>query len=278
MSKDPATQKLLDIMVALRNPETGCAWDVKQTFETVAPYTLEEAYEVADAIMRNNPFDLKEELGDLLLQVVFHARIAEEQGLFSFSDVVEAISDKMIRRHPHVFGNPPIPAKDLHKQWDTIKEEEKLMRLQMLKDAGRDDLLPSEKGFLNDVPYTLPALSRADKLTKRAAQVKFDWPDTHQVLAKIREELEEVEEALAQHDASKTEEEIGDLLFAVANLARHAKISPETALQKTNEKFKRRFAYIEKFLGTQNKSLQDSSLEEMEVLWNEAKKHENTNH
>ncbi|NIX77481.1 nucleoside triphosphate pyrophosphohydrolase [Microvirga terricola] len=266
--------RLLEIMAALRTPVTGCPWDLEQNFATIAPYTLEEAYEVVDAIERGDLADLKEELGDLLLQVVFHARMAEEQGVFAFPDVVEAITRKLIRRHPHVFGN----ARDLSPEevkglWDFIKREEKAERRVERERMGA--LLEAhDTGFLGGIPPVLPALTRAQKLTAKAAKVGFDWPDAAQVIDKIHEELEEVKEAASTGNKDKIEDEIGDLLFAVTNLARHFEIDPETALRRTNAKFERRFRAIETALEKRNRTLDEASLDEMEELWVEAKRAE----
>lgn len=263
--------RLLEIMAALRTPEIGCPWDLEQDFASIAPYTLEEAYEVVDAIERGDLADLRDELGDLLLQVVFHARMAEEKGIFAFPDVVEAITRKLIRRHPHVFGE----ARDLAPEqvkvlWDEIKREEKAERRQARAKMG----LPPETheaGFLGGIPTALPALTRAQKLTIKAAKVGFDWPDTDQVIDKIHEELEEVKEASSTGKRERIEDEIGDLLFSVANLARHFGIDPETALRRTNAKFERRFGAVEEALKSQGRSLHDASLEEMEEHWVQAK-------
>lgn len=263
--------RLLEIMAALRTPETGCPWDLEQDFASIAPYTIEEAYEVVDAIERGDLADLKDELGDLLLQVVFHSRMAEERGLFAFPDVVEAITRKLIRRHPHVFGETRNLAPEQVKSlWDEIKREEKAERRQAREKMG----LPPEAhevGFLGGIPTALPALTRAQKLTAKAAKVGFDWPEPVQVLDKIHEELEEVKEASSSGDRERIEDEIGDLLFSVTNLARHYNIDPETALRRTNGKFERRFKAIEDALQTQGRSLNDASLEEMEELWVRAK-------
>jgi ATP diphosphatase len=265
-------RRLIEIMAALRTPGTGCPWDLEQTFATIAPYTLEEAYEVADAIERGDLEDLREELGDLLLQVVFHARMAEETGAFDFGDVMETITAKLIRRHPHVFGN----ARDLSPEavkglWETIKAAEKAGRAKARGDAAA---LPP--GLLEGVPRLLPALTRAEKLTKKAATVGFDWPEAAQVVAKIREELAEVEEAAAGGAPERIEDEIGDLLFAAANLARHFRVDPETALRGANAKFERRFKAIERGLADQGRSAQEATLEEMERLWIAAKTAERT--
>ncbi|MDH3195282.1 MAG: nucleoside triphosphate pyrophosphohydrolase [Hyphomicrobiales bacterium] len=263
--------RLLDIMAALRTPVTGCPWDLEQSFATIAPYTIEEAYEVADAIERGDLDDLKDELGDLLLQVVFHARMAEEANAFDFNDVAAAISDKMVRRHPHVFGDSRADAPEAVKaQWEAIKAEESRDRAENRMSKG---LSAGDEPLLDSVPIALPALLGAFKLQRKAARVGFDWPETDAVLAKIREELGEVEAELAglpaNHD--RLEDEIGDLLFSVANLARHLKIEPEAALRRTNAKFRRRFGYIEERLRASGQSLDAASLDEMEALWQAAK-------
>jgi ATP diphosphatase len=248
--------RLLEIMAALRTPGSGCPWDLEQDFASIAPYTIEEAYEVADAIERGDLADLRDELGDLLLQVVFHARIAEEQGAFAFPDVVEAITRKLIRRHPHVFGSiKDLSPEEVKSLWDAIKAEEKA----------------HETGFLGGIPTALPALTRAQKLTAKAAKVGFDWPEAVQVIDKIHEELEEVKEASSSRERDRIEDEIGDLLFSVTNLARHFDIDPERALRRTNAKFERRFKAIEEALQKQDRSLNEASLDEMEELWVAAK-------
>jgi nucleoside triphosphate diphosphatase len=254
--------RLLEIMAALRTPKTGCPWDVEQTFSTIAPYTLEEAYEVADAIARGDLTDLKEELGDLLLQVVFHARMAEEQGAFDFGDVVQAITEKLIRRHPHVFGDErsdtPHAVEGL---WERIKAKEKAVR-------GRSD---QHEGALAGVPVAFPALTRALKLQQKAGKVGFDWNDPRAVLCKIREEVDEVEMALDGGETAEAAAEVGDLLFAAVNLARHLRADPEALLRQTNQKFERRFAAIEHALAAKGKAPQDATLAEMDALWDEAK-------
>jgi len=263
--------RLLEIMSALRTPVTGCPWDLEQSFATIAPYTIEEAYEVADAIERGDLDDLKDELGDLLLQVVFHAQMATEADAFDFDDVAAAISDKMVRRHPHVFGDGQADAPDAVKaQWETIKAEESRERAE--RRAGKG-LAADDERFLDAVPVALPALLAALKLQKKAARVGFDWPETVAVIDKIREELGEVEAELAGLPASRDrlEDEIGDLLFAVANLARHLKIEPEAALRRTNAKFRRRFGHIEDRLRASGQSLDAASLNEMEAHWQAAK-------
>lgn len=261
--------RLIEIMARLRTPVTGCPWDLEQTFSTVAPYTIEEAYEVAEAIARGDLDDLREELGDLLLQVVYHARIAEEQQGFAFGDVVEAITAKMIRRHPHVFpdkdGNITPQTKGF---WDRIKAEEKAER------AARRPAEPAASSLLAGVKAGQPALVRAMELQRRAATVGFDWNDPRAVLQKIREEADEIEAALDGGDATELSEETGDLLFALVNLARHAKVDPEMALRTTNAKFERRFGYIEQALAGQGRTTADASLDEMDELWNEAKARE----
>jgi ATP diphosphatase len=260
-------KQLLEIMAALRDPETGCAWDIEQTFETIVPYTIEEAYEVADAVERADLSDLRDELGDLLLQVVFHAQMAREEGAFDFAGVVEAITSKLIRRHPHVFGNQKDrdPA-SIKRAWDEIKAGEKAARR-----VSRGEAIDAAPGILDEIPVSIPALSRAEKLTRRAAKVGFDWPETTQVVAKIREELAEVEEAVAAGDKADIEDEIGDLLFSVVNLARHCSVDPESALRRTNNKFLRRFRAIEKALSETGRDIHGCELDEMEALWLKAK-------
>jgi ATP diphosphatase len=259
-------QRLIAIMAALRTPGTGCPWDLKQDFGTIAPYTIEEAYEVADAIARGDMDDLKDELGDLLLQVVFHARMAEEQGTFAFDDVVLAITEKLIRRHPHVFGDTSkLTPDEVKGLWDKIKAEEKAER------ARRRGGQETEAGALAGVPAALPALTRALKLQQKASKVGFDWNDPRAVLAKIREEADEIEAALDAKDADAAGSEIGDLIFALVNLARHLDIDPEAALRGTNAKFERRFASIEAALAHRGKTPAEATLAEMDALWDEAK-------
>ncbi|MEZ5828837.1 MAG: nucleoside triphosphate pyrophosphohydrolase [Hyphomicrobiales bacterium] len=256
---------LLRVMARLRDPTSGCPWDVKQSFDTIAPYTIEEAYEVADAIARDDLDGLKDELGDLLLQVVYHAQMASEVGSFDFADVVDGITRKMIRRHPHVFEDPSrreeFMITDL---WDQIKADEKAER-------GQND----DRSRVADVPVALPALTRAVKLQKRAAKVGFDWPSLTPVLAKADEEMAELKVAIAGEDveASKKHiaEEFGDLLFVMANVARHLGVDPEAALRAANEKFVRRFRSIEAALAADGRRPEDSTLEEMDQLWDEAK-------
>jgi ATP diphosphatase len=266
MTSAAGVERLLEIMAALRTPGTGCPWDLEQSFETIVSYTLEEAYEVADAVQRGDLEDLKDELGDLLLQVVFHARMAEERGAFAFPDVVEAITSKLIRRHPHVFGKAPnLPAAEVKRLWEEIKRAEKAER------QARSTSENGNTGLLAGVPLALPALSRAEKLTRKAATVGFDWPDWNQVVDKIDEELEEIREAAAEGSRARIEDEVGDLLFAAANLARHFGIDAEGALRGANAKFERRFGSIEAALAEEGRSPERSNLEEMERLWNEAK-------
>jgi len=258
--------RLLEIMAALRTPKTGCPWDLEQDFATIAPYTLEEAYEVADAIARDDMADLCDELGDLLLQVVFHARMAQERQAFDFGDVVHAVTRKMIRRHPHVFGDAEARAVgEVKGLWDRIKAEEKAER------AARRGKPDEEKGALSGIPVALPALPRAQKLQDKASKVGFDWNDPLAVLAKIREEADEVEEAIAAGKTLDAQGEVGDLLFAVVNLARHFGGDADAALRATNLKFERRFAWIERALAQQGKTPKSSTLAEMDSLWDAAK-------
>jgi nucleoside triphosphate diphosphatase len=253
--------RLIEIMAALRAPGSGCPWDLEQNFATIAPYTIEEAYEVADAIARGNLDDLTDELGDLLLQVVFHARMAEEQGAFAFGDVVEAVTTKLIRRHPHVFADAEgRTAEAVKGLWENIKAQER---------AERGEAEP--KGALAGVPLALPALTRALKLQQKAGGVGFDWNDPRAVLAKIREEADEIEAELDKADKTKAATEVGDLLFAVVNLGRHLSADPEDILRATNRKFERRFASIERALAARGKLPEDASLAEMDALWDEAK-------
>jgi ATP diphosphatase len=263
----PDIPRLIEIMAALRTPGSGCPWDLEQDFATIAPYTIEEAYEVADAISRGDLDDLKDELGDLLLQVVFHARMAQEQNAFAFPDVVQAITEKLIRRHPHVFGDKGgMKTAEVNVQWDAIKAEEKAAR----ESAGRAPA-PGRDGALAGVSAGLPALTRALKLQQKAGKVGFDWNDPKAVLAKIREETHEIEAELESGKRDEIEAEIGDLMFAVVNLARHLNVDTETALRATNLKFERRFAAIEDALAAQGKTPADASLDEMDALWDAAK-------
>lgn len=256
---------LKEIMARLRDPEGGCPWDLKQSFESIAPYTLEEAYEVVDALEKGDMGALVDELGDLLFQVIYHAQLAHEQQAFEFDDVVQAISEKMVRRHPHVFGDEALTSdEEIAEMWARVKGEEKQADLP----AG----VPSS--LLDDVPVGLPGLTRAVKLQKKAAKVGFDWPDVGPVLDKIKEELSEFEAELGRDglDGQRArEEEFGDLLFVLANLGRHLKIDPEAALRRANGKFIQRFQYIERELTREGKALSEYSLEEMDAKWDEAK-------
>jgi nucleoside triphosphate diphosphatase len=267
--------RLLDIMAQLRNPEGGCPWDLEQTFASIIPYTIEEAYEVADAIERGDYDDLRDELGDLLLQVVFHARMAEELELFRFEDVATAISEKLIRRHPHVFRNADARTpEEVAVHWARIKAEEKAARATRRAAAGMPE--PPAAGALGGVPLALPALVRAVKLQEKAGAVGFDWANARLVLDKIREEIDEVaaelpEAAPGAPAPAALADEIGDLLFAVANLARHAGVDAERALHGASAKFERRFSHIERRLAEDGRTPAQSSLDEMEALWGEAK-------
>ena len=268
-SRDVA--RLIEIMARLRTPENGCPWDLAQTFATIAPYTIEEAYEVAEAISRGDRHDICEELGDLLLQVVFHARMGEEEGAFDFGAVVEAITAKMIRRHPHVFGDEDDrDVARVQDAWARIKAEEKAARAARLAAEGRAE---PPKGLLDGVAVGLPALTRAVRLQAKAGTVGFDWNDPLAVIAKIREELDEIEAEIVTPtpDPARQTDELGDVLFAVANLARHLDLDPETALRGTNDKFRRRFAHIEARLAEAGRTPAEATLDEMEALWVEAK-------
>jgi ATP diphosphatase len=255
----PPLERLLQIMAALRNPQGGCPWDQEQTFATVAPYTVEEAYEVADAVERGDMADLRDELGDLLFQVVFHARMSQEAGGFDFNDVAAAAVDKMIRRHPHVFADESYTNLTAQNAgWEAIKAQERSNK------RGTSSLL-------DDIPVGLPAMTRAVKLTKRAARVGFDWPSTREVIAKLHEELGELQAEIDAGDAAKAREELGDLLFVCANLARKLDVEPEDALRATNAKFIRRFSYIERELAKDGRTPDQSDLAEMDRLWDAAK-------
>lgn len=256
--KQTPIDALIEVMNRLRAKEGGCPWDLEQTFETIAPYTIEESYEVADAIARKDMNDLKEELGDLLFQVVFHSHLAREQGLFDFNDVAQTMTDKLIRRHPHVFGEVgERTADEQNAAWEIQKASERSAK--------------ARHGLLDDVPIGLPALTRAAKLTKRAARVGFDWPSLNEVLDKLEEEIAELKVELAAGDRKKAREELGDILFVIANLARKMDTEPEDALRGTNAKFVRRFEYIEAELAKADKTPQQSDLAEMDALWNKAK-------
>jgi ATP diphosphatase len=255
----PAIDRLLQIMARLRDPEDGCPWDIEQDFATISPYTIEEAYEVDDAIARGQWGEMKDELGDLLFQVVFQSQIAQDKGLFGFQDVARSIADKMVSRHPHVFGDES-NAKSAEQQtrdWETVKAAERAAK--------------ARGGVLDDVALGLPALMRAEKLQKRAARVGFDWPEIGQVIDKIAEEARELAAERDRADPEKLTEEMGDLLFVMANLARHLKVDPETALRQANRKFTRRFQFIEAALAAEGRRPEDSDLAEMDALWDKAK-------
>jgi ATP diphosphatase len=260
-SAEAELRRLLDIMSALRDPSGGCPWDRQQNFDSIAPYTIEEAYEVADAIARHDFTALPDELGDLLFQVVYHARMAEEAGHFAFADVARAIADKMVRRHPHVFGDAA--ARDAETQsaaWEAQKSAERAAR--------------AETGVLAGVPSALPALVRAAKLTTRAARVGFDWPNAEAVLEKLDEEVAELRAELDQADPARLTDEVGDLLFVLANLARKLNLDPEACLRHANRKFTQRFQAMEQFAGLAGNTLADMPLEEMEAAWQEIKKNQ----
>jgi ATP diphosphatase len=274
LKPDRDIARLIEIMAALRTPGTGCPWDLEQDFASIAPYTIEEAHEVADAIARGDLVDLKDELGDLLLQVAFHARMAEEAGAFAFPDVVEAITGKLIRRHPHVFGDArDLSPAEVKQLWGQIKAQERADKAAARQAAG----LPApaeEQSVLAGIPTTLPALTRAWKLQARASTVGFDWKDARLVLDKIREETDEIAEALEGDDKAAIAEEIGDLLFVVANLARHVDIDPEACLAAASTKFERRFAGIEARLAEDGRKPAEASLDELEALWQQVKQAE----
>jgi ATP diphosphatase len=266
-------QDLLHLMARLRDPKYGCPWDVKQNYASIVPHTLEEAYEVADAIERGDFDDLKGELGDLLFQVVYYSQLAREEGRFEFDGVIDGITRKLIRRHPHVF-----PTGDLYAPLETprLNDEEVKQRWEEIKAQERASKAcePEQLSLLDDVPAVLPALSRAAKLQKRASQVGFDWPSALPVVDNVREELDEVLEAMADNDPEGIAEEVGDLLFAAVNLARHLKVDPESALRAANSKFERRFRFIEQALRDTQRPMEDCTLEEMDALWGEAKRQE----
>ncbi|MXN66950.1 nucleoside triphosphate pyrophosphohydrolase [Stappia sp. GBMRC 2046] len=264
--------RLLEIMAALRDPTSGCPWDVEQDFRSIAPYTIEEAYEVADAIQRGDHDDLREELGDLLLQVVYHAQMADEEDQFDFADVVEGITTKMIRRHPHVFGDEEAKNAGMAKgAWERIKAEEKRERAKRRAELGIEE---KDKGFLDHVPAIFPALTEAEKLQKQASKVGFDWGAAGPVLDKIAEETQELAEEISSDtpDRDRVEDEIGDLFFAIANLARHLEIDPEKALKRTNAKFRKRFGHIEETAKARQTTLDAMTLDEMEEIWQAAKR------
>lgn len=260
---------LLEVMARLRDPERGCPWDLQQNFASIAPHTLEECYELVDAIERNDVPQIRDELGDVLFQVIFYAQLGREQGHFDFADVVHNIVEKLLRRHPHVFPHGTLQAADAQAEiaveqvgvnWERIKQEERANK--------------NQTGILDDVPAALPALSRAVKLQKRAARVGFDWDSWRDVLIKMDEERAELEAAIATGDADKVADEMGDLLFVCVNLARFLKVDPEAALRACNRKFERRFGFIERALAAQGRRLEETSLAEMDALWNEAKRNE----
>lgn len=255
--------QLLDIMSSLRNPKTGCPWDIKQTFKTIVPHTLEEAYEVADAIERGEMAELKDELGDLMFQVVFYAQMAKEQKLFEFDDVVKGINDKLIRRHPHVFAGENFESESgLNEAWEVSKSAERNQRCS-----------EQAASILAGVANALPALKRSQKLQQRAARAGFDWPSVAPVFDKVEEEIEEVKQAIEQNNQQQIKEEIGDLLFACVNLARHLQVDSEEALRMGNRKFETRFYFIEETLANMGKQMQNCSLEELEEIWQQSKNH-----
>lgn len=272
-----AIDRLIAIMTMLRDKQHGCPWDLEQTIKSLLPYTLEEVYEVADAIENNDLVELEDELGDLLFQVIFYAQIAKEQGAFDFQDIATAISDKLVRRHPHVFPDGDVEqfgipqefsAQQVVVNWEAIKELER----QEKRKKGGKQLAQEVESILDDVPRALPAMERARKLQKRAAQAGLDWAEIAPVLEKLKEEVVEFEEALASGDLERMSDELGDVLFATINLARHSKIEPEVALRSTNRRFESRFKWIEAALSEQDKGFKDANLEELDALWDQAKK------
>ncbi|MGE6320307.1 nucleoside triphosphate pyrophosphohydrolase [Pseudomonas oryzihabitans] len=261
---------LLHLMARLRDPQHGCPWDLRQDYASIVPHTLEEAYEVADTIARRDFPQLRDELGDLLFQVVYYSQLGREDGHFDFAQVVDGITRKLVRRHPHVFPDgdlhgpldlPRLDEATIKRRWEEIKAEERAEKV----------AAPEQLSLLDDVPAALPALSRAAKLQKRAANVGFDWADATPVVAKIQEELDEVREAMANGQAAQVAEEVGDLLFVMVNLARHLQVDAEDALRQANAKFERRFRFIEEALKAQDRTPQEASLEEMDALWDAAK-------
>ncbi|MFT6153340.1 MAG: ATP diphosphatase [Bermanella sp.] len=271
------TDDLLHLMSRLRDPKTGCPWDLKQTYDSIVPHTLEEAYEVADAIGKQDYDHLKEELGDLLFQVIFYSQMGKEDNYFDFSDIVHTLVSKLVRRHPHVFptgelhsesNNKPLTHDEINSRWEQIKQQERNEKEAKQILVGKQ---PTENGLLDDIPTALPALQRAEKLQKRASTVGFDWPETIQVIDKIEEEIAELREALLEGNQAHIQDEMGDVLFAMTNLARHINVKSEIALRGTNEKFVRRFSFIETTLKNDGRSLDNASLEEMEGLWQAAK-------
>jgi len=271
------TEDLLYLMSRLRDPKTGCPWDLKQTFSSIVPHTLEEAYEVADAIEKQDFEHLKEELGDLLFQVIFYSQLGKEESFFEFDDIVHTLVSKLVRRHPHVFPSGELRSEandqvlsddEIKGRWERIKQQERDEK------AAKNPAQESDVGLLDDIPNVLPALQRAEKLQKRASTVGFDWPETEQVLDKIEEEIAELREALAEGNQVNIQDEMGDVLFAMTNLARHINVKSEIALRGTNEKFIRRFSFIETSLKAEGRSLESASLDEMEALWQAAKQTE----
>ena len=261
-------ESLLEIMEKLRDPENGCPWDLKQTYQTIVPHTLEEVYEVVDAIENGDIADLREELGDLLFQVVFYAQIGKERNDFDFADVVAGISEKLTRRHPHVFDGKVLDESELSASWEAFKQEERRKK----KGQGKDK---KEDSQMDNIPLVLPALTRAAKIQNRAAKVGFDWDNVEPVWEKLQEEVNEIHEAINENlGQDKIEDELGDLLCVCVNLARHLKIDPEKALRRSNTKFEKRFRYIESGLARNNKTPYEATLEEMDALWEEAKKYE----
>ena len=273
-----AIERLLKVMSMLRDPEFGCPWDLEQSIESLIPFTIEEVYEVVDAIERGDMVDLEDELGDLLFQVVFYAQLAGEAGHFRFAEVAEAISNKLIRRHPHVFPNGKLESfankselspEQVVVNWDAIKEQERAEKRAKRGDSGsvEQDMLSA----LDDVPRALPSLERSRKLQKRAASVGFDWNDVKPVIAKLKEEVAEYEEAMASADAEAVQHELGDILFAAVNLARHTGVEPEIALREANQRFENRFKWIEQELSSRGTTVKEASLETMDELWEQAK-------
>lgn len=252
---------LLDVMARLRDPESGCAWDIKQSFATIAPYTIEEAYEVADAIERDDMPALREELGDLLLQVVFHAQMARDQGLFEFEDVAKSIADKMVHRHPHVFGDVTFESEEQQKaHWESLKQQE------------REQKAYTQVSAVDGVALSLPSLTRAEKIQKRVARVGFDWPELAPVLEKLDEEITELRAAAQSHDQAAIEDELGDLLFSATNIARHLKVDPELALKRATAKFEKRFRHVEQSLENKGQAMTDASAEVLDQCWCDAKR------
>lgn len=279
-----AIDRLLSVMTMLRDKEHGCPWDLEQSIESLAPFTIEEVYEVVSAIEEGDMVELEDELGDLLFQVVFYAQLAEEQGHFNFSDIADAINRKLIRRHPHVFPKgrvdlfgqkSELSADEVVVNWEAIKkierEEKRVKRAKERGEGGAEEPTEQASSILDDVPRALPALERARKLQKRAASVGFDWDELDSVIVKLREEIVEFEEAVAAKDEQAMHSELGDILFTVVNLARHSKIESEMALRSTNQKFERRFKWLEADLASRNKSVQEANLAELEALWQQAK-------